>query len=95
MLLLQYHILSAETLQISYSKNLMASLGNIGSTGYAKNVLVIFVNVTSTYIMTIRKMCECARKLKCFQTNTALKIKLLIRLKIRFLGSLDSSSEFK
>ena len=68
----------------------MASLAKICLTGCAKNMLVIFWNFTSTYIMTIKKMHKSARKLKCFQTNTASKIKLLIIRKIRFSGFLVS-----
>ena len=77
--------MSLETLQISYSKRLVEVSAMIGPTGHGKNMLVIFVNFTSTFIMTIIKIRGCARKLKCFQTNIAPKIKLLI---IRKIGSL-------
>ena len=47
-------------------------------------MLVIFVNVTSTYIMTIKKIRLHAKKVKCLQTNIVQKIKLIIIRKIIF-----------
>ena len=83
MLHLHHQVLSPETLHISYSKNLVASSAKTGPTKHAKNMLVNFMDFTSTYIMTIRKYAHGhVRKLKCFQTNTILKIKLLIKQKI-------------
>ena len=58
----------------------------MGLIGHTKNMLVNFGNSTLTYKKNKNlKMSECARKLKCFQTNVALKIKLLIRQKIGFM----------
>ena len=61
---------------------------------FLKNVLtlllLIFVNVTLTYVMIVRMVHERIRKLKCFPDNNVQKIKLLIRRKIGTLVSLSS-----
>ena len=90
MLLLHHQILSLETLQISYSKIYLASSAKISPIENTENILVIFWNFTSTYIMTIRMVHGCARKLKCFQTNNCDENQTSNKKKIRFLSSLDT-----